>query len=123
MDYIMIIDDSPTVRISVEYVIKDMGYSVKQAENGADAIDKINGLINAREDIKLCIVDVNMPVMDGMTFVKEFRKIDRFTPLLMITTESGETMIKKAKNYGASGWITKPFIPAELVKVIQKLIK
>jgi two-component system chemotaxis response regulator CheY len=122
MSYIMVIDDSPTVRTSVEFAIKGMGHAVKQAENGSDAIDKIRGIMDAKDDIKLCIVDVNMPVMDGITFVREF-KLDKFTPILVLTTESEANKIKEGKDSGASGWIVKPFLPAELIKVVEKLIK
>ncbi len=122
MKYIMIVDDSPTIRTSVEYTIKDEGYAIEQAENGADALEKIENLHERGDEIALCIVDVNMPVMDGITFVKEFRTMDRFTPILILTTESEEDKIKAGKEAGASGWIVKPFRPEGLVEVLKKLI-
>jgi two-component system chemotaxis response regulator CheY len=122
MKYIMIVDDSPTIRTSVEYTIKDEGYAIEQAENGADALEKIKSLHERGDEIALCIVDINMPVMDGITFVKEFRTVDRFTPILILTTESEEAKIKAGKEAGASGWIVKPFKPEGLVEVVNKLI-
>ena len=123
MNYIAVIDDSPTIRTSVEYAIKSLGYPVMQAENGADALEKINTTVSEGDEIALCVVDVNMPVMDGITFVKEFRKIDRFTPLIILTTESEEGKIREGKEAGASGWIVKPFQPERLIEVVNKLIR
>lgn len=123
MKYIMVVDDSPTIRTSVEYTIKNEGHAIEQAENGADALEKIRGLHESGDEIALCIVDVNMPVMDGITFVKEFRTVDRFTPILILTTESEEDKIKAGREAGASGWIVKPFKPEGLVEVVNKLIR
>lgn len=123
MKYLMTIDDSLTVRKSVEFTLKDLGYEVMQAENGADALHKIDEIKGAGDDVALCIVDVNMPVMDGISFVKEFRKTDRFTPLVMLTTESEKSKIKSGKEAGASGWLVKPFLPEQLISVVEKLIR
>jgi two-component system chemotaxis response regulator CheY len=123
MNYITVIDDSPTIRTSVEYAVKKLGYPIMQAENGADALEKINTAVSKGDEIALCVVDVNMPVMDGITFVKEFRKIDRFTPLIILTTESEEGKIREGKEAGASGWIVKPFQPEGLIEVVNKLIR
>ncbi len=126
MKYVMIIDDSITIRSSVEFVIKDMikdmGYDIRQAENGADALKKAAEISKTGDEICLCIVDVNMPVMDGITFVSEFRKSERFTPILMLTTEAGSAMIDKAKKAGASGWIVKPFKVEQLSETVRQLI-
>ena len=123
MNYIAVIDDSPTIRTSVEYTVKTLGYPIMHAENGADALEKINRTVSRGDEIALCVVDVNMPVMDGITFVKEFRKIDRFTPLIILTTESEEDRIREGQRAGASGWIVKPFKPERLIEVVNKLIR
>lgn len=123
MKCIMVIDDSPTIRMSVEYAIKGLSESINQAVNGAEALKQVLELRKKGDDVSMCIVDVNMPVMDGITFVKEFRKIDKFTPILMLTTESEEAKIKEGKDAGASGWLVKPFKPEELFGVVQKLIR
>ena len=123
MNYIAVIDDSPTIRTSVEYAVKRLGYPIMQAENGVDALEKINSAVSKGDEIALCVVDVNMPVMDGITFVKEFRKIDRFTPLIILTTESEEDKIREGQRAGASGWMVKPFQPESLIEVVNKLIR
>jgi len=122
MNYIMVIDDSSTLRTSIEYALKKFGLQIMQAENGSVALDEISEIKKTGGEIKLCVCDVNMPVMDGISFVREFRKDDKFTPILMLTTESGEDMLKRGKDAGASGWMIKPFKPAELVQVVEKLM-
>ncbi len=123
MKYIMAIDDSPTIRASVAFSLKQLEYDIEQAENGKDALEKISRLKDGGNEIALCIVDVNMPQMDGISFLKEFKKSDRFTPVLFLTTESEEEMIRQGKDHGASGWIVKPFQTEELVRVATKLIR
>jgi len=123
MKSILIIDDSPTIRTSVEYTLKKLGYPIIQAENGSDALKKFNDLKAASGDLALCICDINMPVMDGLTFIKEFRKTDKFTPVLVLTTESEDDKIKAGKEAGASGWIIKPFQPTELLAIVEKFLR
>jgi two-component system chemotaxis response regulator CheY len=122
MNYIMVIDDSPTVRTSVEYNVKQLGYPVKQAEDGADALNQIRDIKETGNDIAMCVVDINMPGMDGITFVREFRKIDRFTPILILTTESGSKRIEEGRAAGASGWMVKPYQSYELLSTAKRLI-
>jgi two-component system chemotaxis response regulator CheY len=93
------------------------------AENGMDALQKIYILKENRNDIGLCIVDINMPMMDGITFIKEFRKDDRFTPILVISTESSMDKVSEGMSAGASGWINKPFDIAELNSTLQKFFR
>ncbi len=123
MKYVMVIDDSPTIRTSVEYVVKKMGHDVRQAENGAEALDRIGEIKKEGNDVALCIVDINMPVMDGITFIREFRKEDRFTPVLVLTTESSPGMVDAGRTAGASGWIVKPFKEDQMKNTIDKLIR
>ena len=123
MKHIMVIDDSVTIRTSIEFSLKSMGWPIKHAENGMDALTKIKELKEKGESIVLCITDVNMPLMDGITFVKEFRKTDKFCPILMLTTESDESKIQEGREAGASGWLIKPFKSEQLTGVVKKLIK
>jgi two-component system, chemotaxis family, chemotaxis protein CheY len=123
MKHIMIIDDSPTIRMSVEYAIKKLGHPTKQAENGRLGLEAIKNLKSEGHDVALCIVDVNMPEMDGISFVREFRKNDKFTPVLVLTTESEDEKVKQGKLAGASGWMIKPFKAEDLIKVVEKLIR
>ncbi len=121
--YILIIDDSPTIRVSVELAIKELGFPVKQAENGQDALNKIDEIKNAGGEIALCISDINMPVMNGIEFIVEFRKDDKFTPIVVLTTEAEKEMIQKGKSSGASGWIIKPFQADDLINVVKRFVK
>ncbi|MBN2401093.1 MAG: response regulator [Spirochaetes bacterium] len=123
MKYIMAIDDSATIRTSIAFVLKETGLPIEQAENGSDALKKIQDIRQSGGDVLLYITDVNMPVMDGLSFVKELRKSDKFTPVLMLTTESENSMIKAGKEAGASGWITKPFKADQLLNTVKKLIR
>ena len=121
--YIVVIDDSPTIRVSVELAIKELGFPVKQAENGQDALDKIEEIKKGGDETALCISDINMPVMNGIEFITEFRKIDKFTPVVVLTTEAEKEMIQKGKNAGASGWIIKPFQAEDLLNVVKRFVK
>lgn len=121
--YILIVDDSPTIRISVEFAIKNLNYELMQSENGIDALEKIKSIKENGDEVTLCITDINMPQMDGITFINEFRKTDKFTPVIVLTTESEGTKIQEGKDAGASGWIVKPFQPAELLGVVEKFLK
>lgn len=121
--YIMVIDDSPTIRVSVELALKQLGLAIKQAENGQDALDKINEIKNAGDEIVLCLSDINMPVLNGIEFITEFRKVDKFTPVVVLTTEAEKDIIQKGKEAGASGWIIKPFQAEDLLNVVKRFVK
>lgn len=121
--YIMIIDDSPTIRVSVEMALKPLGIPVKQAENGQNALDIINEIKTKGEEVALCISDINMPVLNGIEFITEFRKSDKFTPVVVLTTEAEKDTIQKGKEAGASGWIIKPFQAEDLVNVVKRFVK
>lgn len=120
---ILIIDDSPTIRISVELAIKSLGHPVEGAENGVDALEKIKAIKERGDDILLIICDINMPQMGGIEFIDEFKKEDKYTPIIVLTTESGDESVQKGKDAGASGWLIKPFKPEELLRVVEKFIK
>ncbi|HPP96402.1 MAG TPA: response regulator [Spirochaetota bacterium] len=121
--YIVVIDDSPTIRVSVELALKQLGLPIMQAENGQDALDKIKSIKEAGDDVAICISDINMPVMSGLEFIAEFRKLDKFAPVVVLTTEAEKDMIQKGKEAGASGWIIKPFQAEDLVNVVKRFVK
>ncbi|HOP29326.1 MAG TPA: response regulator [Spirochaetota bacterium] len=121
--YIMVIDDSPTIRVSVEMALKQLGLVIKQAENGQDALDKIGQIKAEGSEIAICISDINMPVMNGLEFIAEFRKVDKFTPVVVLTTEAEKDIIQKGKEAGASGWIIKPFQAEDLLNVVKRFVK
>ena len=91
-----------------------------EAENGKDAYDKLAGAA-----VDLVITDLNMPVMDGLQLIRELRGLKqyRFTPILMLTTESQESRKTDGKNAGATGWIVKPFTPEQLLTTVSKVLR
>lgn len=121
--YIMVIDDSPTIRVSVEMALKQLGLPIKQAENGQDALEKIDEIKSEGSEIAICISDINMPVLNGLEFIIEFRKVDKFTPVVVLTTEAEKDVIQKGKEAGASGWIIKPFQAEDLLNVVKRFVK
>ena len=120
MSKILTVDDSASMRAMLAYTLTQQGHEVTEAENGQDGLDKANA-----EQFDLVISDVNMPVMDGIEFITQLRKVDsyRFTPILMLTTESGMDKKQQGKQAGATGWIVKPFDPAKLTAVVQKVLR
>lgn len=121
MATIMTIDDSPTIRRLIHVTASMAGYTVIEAENGEDALTKLK---EQEEKINLFIVDVHMPIMDGITFVKRLRQISQYnkTPVIMLTTESQKTKKQEGKSAGATGWMLKPFKQDVLLKVLQRMI-
>ncbi len=119
MKKIMIVDDSRTVRESLKFFLKEGGYSVME---GADGKEALAALENTPVD--LVITDVNMPNMDGLTLIGELRKssVHKFTPILVLTTESQQSIMEKGKELGATGWIVKPFDSDKVLAVIKKVI-
>lgn len=116
---IMIIDDSASLRQVVQIALKAGGYDVVQAENGRDALAKLAGAAP-----HLIVCDVNMPVMDGLTFIKELKGLPdfRFTPVIMLTTETSEEKRHEGQAAGARAWLVKPFRPETMLKAVQKLM-
>jgi len=116
---VLVVDDSASLRQVVSIALKGAGYNVIEACDGKDALSKLNG-----EKIHLIISDVNMPNMDGITFVKEAKKLAnyKFTPIIMLTTESQEDKKKEGQAAGAKAWVVKPFQPAQMLSAVSKLI-
>lgn len=120
MAKILTVDDSASMRAMVTFTLSEQGHTVAEAENGQQ------GLEQARTDTyDLVISDVNMPIMDGITFITHLRQEAnyRFTPILMLTTESGMDKKMEGKKAGATGWIVKPFDPQKLVDVVNKVLR
>ena len=116
---ILIVDDSSSVRTVVGTALKGAGYDVLQACDGKDALTKLDGT-----KINLIISDVNMPNMDGITFVKEVKKNAnyKFTPIIMLTTEAEQSKMQEGKAAGAKAWIVKPFQQPKLLDAVSKLV-
>ena len=117
---ILIVDDSASVRQVVSIALKGAGYEVITGVDGKDALTKLDG-----QRIHLIISDVNMPNMDGITFVSEAKKLPayKFTPIIMLTTESQEEKKRQAQAAGAKAWVTKPFQPEQMLSAVAKLVQ
>lgn len=115
---IMIVDDSATIRMVAGIALRGAGYEVLEAKDGQDALNQLGS-----QKINLIISDVNMPSMDGITFVKAIKAMaqHRFTPIIMLTTESGEAMKREGQAAGAKAWMVKPFKPEQMLNAVQKL--
>ena len=116
---IMIVDDSASLRQVVSIALKGAGYDVVDACDGVDALKKLDG-----RKVHLIISDVNMPNMDGITFVKAAKQLPayKFTPVIMLTTEAGEEKKKEGQAAGARAWVVKPFQPAQMLGAVAKLV-
>jgi two-component system, chemotaxis family, chemotaxis protein CheY len=116
---IMIIDDSVSLRQVVAIALTSSGYDAIEACDGQDALAKLTG-----QKVHLMICDVNMPNMDGITFLKQVRAHPtyKFTPVIMLTTEAGEEKKKEGQAAGARAWVVKPFKPEQLLVAVSKLI-
>ena len=116
----LIVDDSRTMRQMVAFTLTNAGFTVIEAEDGKDAVSKVA----AGTKLDIVVTDLNMPEMDGITLIKELRRLTayKFTPILMLTTESAMEKKKEGKEAGATGWIVKPFNPDVLLKTIAKVL-
>lgn len=115
---VMIVDDSGSFRTVVKLTLQKAGYGVVEAVDGKDAVGKLNG-----QALNLIVCDVNMPNMDGLTFLRHLKTTGayKFTPVIMLTTESQESKQAERKAAGAQAWITKPFQPSALVDAVNQL--
>jgi two-component system, chemotaxis family, chemotaxis protein CheY len=115
---VMIVDDSGSFRTVVRLALQKAGYSVVEAVDGQDAVSKLDGL-----SLNLIVCDVNMPNMDGLSFLRHVKATEafRFTPFIMLTTESQDAKKQEGRAAGARAWITKPFQPSQLVDAANKL--
>ena len=115
---IMVVDDSASLRQVVSIALKGAGYDVIEGCDGKDAIAKLSG-----KKVNLIISDVNMPNMDGITMVKEVKKLPdhRFTPIIMLTTESQDDKKREGQAAGAKAWVVKPFKPDQILQAVAKL--
>lgn len=116
---IMTVDDSASVRQMVKFTLTEAGYQVLEASDGVDALSQLKG-----NTVQMVLADLNMPNMDGITLIRELRTLSpyRFTPLIMLTTESQAGRKQEGKAAGATGWIVKPFRPEQLLAVVKKVL-
>lgn len=119
---IMIIDDATSIRQVVAMTLEEAGYEYIEAEDGVDALGKLDG-----REVSMFICDVNMPNMDGVTFLEKVKNDEkysdyRFTPFIMLTTEAGAELRARGKELGAKAWMVKPFQPDQLLGAVKKLL-
>ena len=113
-------DDEPTLdQATVTENLENAGYDVVEAVDGMDGLEKAKA-----RSINLVLTDQNMPRMDGLTLIKSLRGMPQYamTPILMLTTESSDTMKMQGRAAGATGWLVKPFDPQKLIEVVRKVI-
>lgn len=116
---ILAVDDSASMRQMVRFTLEGAGYKVVQACDGVEALD-----FARTSGVDLVLTDVNMPRMDGIALVRELRALQsyKFTPMLVLTTESGQETKQRGKQAGATGWIVKPFNPEQLLTTIARVL-
>ena len=119
MATILTVDDSASMRQMVAFTLKGAGHTVVEAEDGQAALEAVKG-----KKVDAVVTDVNMPRMDGITLVKSLRALPdfKFTPILLLTTESGDNKKAEGKAAGATGWLVKPFNPDQLLATIKKVL-
>jgi len=117
---VLTVDDSAAIREMLAYVLKSADYKVVEAEDGMDGLQKA-----LAGSFDLIITDQSMPKMDGITLVKALRALPqyKYTPILLLTTESSEEMKDEGRAAGATGWLVKPFDPNKLIQVVEKVTR
>ncbi len=116
---ILIVDDSAAIRQSISFILRQEGYETVEAQDGLEAINMLPSL----EGLDLIITDVNMPNLDGIGFIRKARELPKFkfTPILVLTTESQGSKMNEGKEAGATGWIVKPFNADKLLGIVKKV--
>jgi two-component system chemotaxis response regulator CheY len=116
---ILAVDDSASLRQMVAFTLKTAGYKVIEACDGVDALNKARAMT-----VDLVLTDQNMPNMDGLSLIKSLRGLSAYkaAPMLVLTTEAGDAIKAQGRAAGATGWLVKPFDPAKLLEVVEKVI-
>lgn len=123
MSDILVVDDSRTIRNSLKKMFEDLGYEVVTAEDGKEGLN----VLEREKNLKLVVVDIHMPVMNGLEMMEKVHQLKKegnlFPPMFVLTTESDKAMMEKANRLGALGWLKKPFKPKELVTFVKTVLK
>lgn len=116
---VLIVDDSASLRQLVSMTLVGAGFQVLEAQDGQDGLERLDG-----RKVHLIISDVNMPRMDGLTFLRELKKLAnyKFTPVIMLTTEAGDDKKKEGQEAGARAWMVKPFNPTQMLAAVSKVL-
>jgi len=116
---VLTVDDSRTMLAMLHHTLSGAGYEVLQAEDGQKGLDVLKG-----ETVDVVITDINMPVMDGIEFIKNVRASGAYQslPILILTTETSQEKRDQGRAAGGTGWIVKPFDPEKLISVLQRVV-
>ncbi|OUT55634.1 Chemotaxis protein CheY [Stieleria bergensis] len=116
----LVVDDSTSMRQMVSFTLGQAGFDITEGSNGQEGLDNSKG-----KKFDLVVTDLNMPVMDGLTLIRNLRQDPSFkaVPILMLTTESQASRKQEGKTAGATGWIVKPFNPTQLIQVVNKVVR
>jgi len=116
---VLIVDDSAAIRQSISFILGQEGYATVEAVDGLDALERLASV----DALDLIITDVNMPNLDGIGFIRKARELEKFkfTPILVLTTESQGSKMNEGKEAGATGWIVKPFNADKLLGIVKKV--
>jgi two-component system, chemotaxis family, chemotaxis protein CheY len=119
MAAILTVDDSASIRQAIKVALSGEGYEVAEAADGSQGLAKADA---GRFD--MIITDLNMPVMDGLTMIRQLRAkpAHQGVPIIFLTTESDADIKAQAKSAGATGWLTKPFDPDQLIRIVKKVL-
>lgn len=119
MKTVLIVEDSKSMRQLVAYTMREGGFEVIESGDGDEALMSV-----AEKRVDLVITDLNMPGMDGIELIRELRRhpLNKFTPIIVLTTDNLEQRRRKAKDAGATGWIVKPFHPEKLLRAVAKVV-
>ena len=122
---VLLVDDSPTLRLSVRFLLHSDGFKVIEARDGIEGLNKLRDVIREDKKIQMIITDINMPSMDGLTFIKEVKRIDelKFIPIIVLSTEFGDDKKMEAKSLGVAGWLRKPFRDETIKKIVKKFVR
>jgi two-component system chemotaxis response regulator CheY len=115
---VLVIDDSSAVRQQIRNTLVAAGYDIVEAMDGIDGLEKLRTI----DDLSLALCDVNMPRMTGLEMILEVQRAGLTVPILMLTTEGQPSLIRRARDAGAKGWIVKPFKPELLVIAVNKIV-
>ena len=117
MKTILTVDDSPSIRQMLAYVLTSNGYKVIEAEDGAQGLEFAKA-----NQADLVLTDQNMPKMDGIALIKALRSLPNYkkVPIMMLTTESSQALKQQGRDAGATGWMVKPFDPAKLLEMLKR---
>jgi len=116
---ILTVDDSSSMRSMIKFTLGESGYQCDEAENGAIALEKAQ-----EKKYDLILMDINMPVMDGIEAIGYLREMDQYKnkPIIVLSTESGKEIKAKGRAAGATGWMVKPFDPDKLISALRRVL-